>query len=45
MIYPQNIKMGDTIGVTATSDGTVNPIKVKRLNNAINNFERKRIFY
>lgn len=35
MIYPQFIKKGDTIGVTAPSDGVTDKLKVKRLDNAI----------
>lgn len=35
MIYPQFIKKGDTIGVTAPSDGVTDELKVKRLDNAI----------
>lgn len=35
MIYPQFIKKGDTIGVTAPSDGITEGLKVKRLDNAI----------
>ena len=41
MLYPTNIKKGDTIGVTATSDGIVDLIKIKRLENAIRNFKEK----
>lgn len=41
MIYPKNLEKGNTIGVTAASDGTTNPIKINRLNNAIKNFEQR----
>lgn len=41
MIYPEFIKKGDTIGVTAPSDGITNPPKVNRLNNAIKSFQEK----
>lgn len=39
MIYPQFIKKGDTIGVTAPSDGITEELKVKRLDNAIKKIE------
>lgn len=35
MIYPQFIKKDDTIGITAPSDGIIDKLKVKRLDNAI----------
>lgn len=41
MLYSTNIKKGDTIGVTATSDGNIDKIKIKRLDNAIKNFEER----
>ena len=34
MIFPEFIKPGDTIGVTATSGGIVNELKQKRVANA-----------
>ena len=40
MIYPKFLKKGDTIGITAPSDGTVEKVDVYRLNNAIENFEK-----
>lgn len=39
MIYPEFIKEHDTIGVTAPSDGITDEVKLKRLDNAIKNFE------
>lgn len=41
MLYSTNIKKGDAIGVTATSDGNIDKIKIKRLDNAIKNFEER----
>lgn len=35
MKYPENLKIGDTIGITAPSDGIKNAIKQKRLDEAI----------
>ncbi len=40
MIYPKFLKKGDTIGITAPSDGTVEEVDICRLNNAIENFEK-----
>lgn len=34
MIFPKNIKHGDSIGVVATSSGIVDPLKEKRVKNA-----------
>ena len=34
MIYPEFIKKGDTIGVTAPSAGSENEIDIKKLNMA-----------
>ncbi len=39
MIYPAFLKENDIIGVTAPSNGIVNPGKLKRLDFAIKNFE------
>ncbi len=39
MIYPEFLKEKDTIGVTAPSDGITDKVKLKRLDNAIKNFE------
>ncbi len=39
MIYPQFINKGNTIGVTAPSDGITEELKVKRLDNAIKKIE------
>ncbi len=39
MIYPQFIKKGDVIGVTAPSDGITEELKIKRLDNAIKKIE------
>ncbi len=39
MIYPEFITGNDTIGVTAPSDGITNPVKVKRLDYAIENMQ------
>lgn len=36
MNYPENLKIGDTIGICAPSAGIVKPYKVKRLKEAIN---------
>ena len=41
MIYPEFLKEHDTIGVTAPSDGITDKVKLKRLDNAIKNFEEK----
>ena len=44
MIYPEFIKKGDYVGVTAPSAGIVGEGKLKRLDNAINksnNIKRK----
>ena len=40
MIYPEFIKNGDYIGVTAPSSGIVGEGKLKRLDNAINNIKK-----
>lgn len=39
MRYPQNLKLGDTIGICAPSSGTVEPDKIRRLDKAIKQFE------
>ena len=39
MIYPEFLKEHDIIGVTAPSDGITDEVKLKRLDNAIKNFE------
>ena len=39
MIYPEFLKEHDSIGVTAPSDGITDEVKLKRLDNAIKNFE------
>lgn len=41
MIYPEFLKERDTIGVTAPSDGITDEVKIKRLDNAIKNFEER----
>ena len=41
MIYPEFLKEHDTIGVTAPSDGITDEIKLKRLDNAIKNFDSR----
>ena len=41
MIYPEFLKEYDTIGVTAPSDGITDEVKLKRLDNAIKNFEKR----
>ena len=41
MIYPEFLKEHDIIGVTAPSDGITDEVKLKRLDNAIKNFEEK----
>lgn len=40
MIYPHFLQKGDTIGVTAPSDGVTNEQKLNRLNNAIKNINK-----
>lgn len=40
MIYPKFIKEHDLIGVTAPSDGITERVKLKRLDNAIDNFKK-----
>ena len=40
MIYPEFLKTGDTIGVTAPSAGSENEIDINRLNFAKKNFEK-----
>ena len=39
MIYPEFIKNGDYIGVTAPSEGITNKQKIKRLDNGIKNIK------
>lgn len=39
MIYPLPIKQGDTIGITAPSDGITETLEINRLDNAIRNFK------
>lgn len=41
MIFPKYIKKGDTIGVTATSGGITNELKIKRFANATEQLENK----
>lgn len=41
MKYPQFIKPGDTIGVTATSAGNGDEFHIRKLENAIQNFKEK----
>ena len=41
MIYPEFLKEHDIIGVTAPSDGITDEVKLKRLDNAIKNFEER----
>ena len=40
MRYPRNLKKGDYIGVTAPSAGITNQVKLLRLDNVKNNFEK-----
>ena len=40
MRYPRNLKKGDYIGVTAPSAGITNQVKLLRLDNIKNNFEK-----
>lgn len=39
MRYPENLKIGDTIGICAPSDGIVDEFKIARLERAIKNLE------
>lgn len=39
MRYPENLKIGDTIGICAPSAGIIEPEKVEKLNQAIKNLE------
>lgn len=39
MRYPENLKVGDTIGICAPSDGIVEPEKIEKLNKAIEQLE------
>lgn len=41
MIYPEFIKSGDIIGVSAPSLGLTEPLRINTLNNAIKKFEEK----
>ena len=41
MIYPDFLKEHDTIGVNAPSDGITDEVKLKRLDNAIKNFNSR----
>lgn len=41
MFFPKYLKKGDTIGVTAVSDGIVDEIKIKRFNKAKENLEER----
>ncbi len=41
MIYPKFLNKHDTIGVTAPSDGITDEVKLKRLDNAIKNFDSR----
>lgn len=41
MIYPEFLKEKDIIGVTAPSDGITDEVKLKRLDNAIKNFNSR----
>ncbi|MBE5957639.1 MAG: LD-carboxypeptidase [Lachnospiraceae bacterium] len=40
MVFPEYIKKGDTIGVTAPSNGIVDELKVKRFHNAVSNLKK-----
>lgn len=40
MRYPENLKIGDTIGICAPSDGIVEEIKIARLDLAIKNLKK-----
>ncbi len=41
MIYPKSLQKGDYIGVTATSDGFVEAVDLRRLDSAIGHFDRR----
>ena len=41
MHYPENLKIGDTIGICAPSDGIADLVKQKRLDYAIENLKSK----
>lgn len=40
MRYPEKLKIGDTIGICAPSDGISEPEKIEKLNKAIKNLEK-----
>lgn len=40
MRYPENLKVGDTIGICAPSSGTTEPEKIEKLDKAIENLEK-----
>lgn len=40
MRYPENLKVGDTIGICAPSAGITEPEKIEKLDKAIENFEK-----
>ena len=40
MRYPENLKIGDTIGVCAPSDGIIEPDKIIKLDKAIENLKK-----
>lgn len=40
MRYPENLKIGDTIGICAPSDGISKPEKIEKLNKAIKKLEK-----
>ena len=43
MRYPENLKIGDTIGICAPSDGITEESSIQKLEQAINNLKQKRI--
>ncbi len=40
MRYPENLKIGDTIGICTPSDGIIEPEKIEKLNHAIMNLKK-----
>lgn len=40
MIFPEKLKIGDTIGICAPSDGIIEPEKIEKLNIAIENLKQ-----
>ncbi len=44
MQYPQFLKEKDTIGITALSDGITDPIRLKRLDHSLANFQERGLY-